>query len=108
MSNVAIGMLFGAKGLVTFFSFAAVIYFSFLLQRSRIDGSSFLLFGCISLLAGYAIGLTFWEFGFVSMWAGVILQSAGAGAAAYGFARVTRATIRGRLGSSDEADVNAL
>jgi hypothetical protein len=86
-------MLLGAKGLVTFVAFAAVIYFAFLLHRARIDGSSFLLFGCISLLAGYAIGLTFWTFGFVSMWAGVILESAGAGAAAYGFARITRATI---------------
>ena len=108
MSNIAVGMLLGTKGLITLFAFASVVYSAFLLRRARIDRSAFLLFGCISMLAGHGVGLTFWTFGYISMWTDVILESMGAGAAAYGFSRIVRTTISDRRASRNEVDRDAL
>lgn len=96
MESSTLGLLVGLKGLVIFAAFVSVIYFAGLLYRRRVDGSVLLLSGGISILVGYAVGLTFFTFGYLSLLASLAFESIGAGVAAYGFSRIARATINNR------------
>jgi hypothetical protein len=94
MSPFTVGLVFGAKTLVYLAAFGTVLYFSVRHYRERSDGSAFLLFGCILLIAGYGVGLTLFTFGYTSMFLSALLEAFGAAAAAYGFTRIARSCLK--------------
>jgi hypothetical protein len=94
MEASTIGTFVTLKALIVFGAFVVILYFAVLLYRAKVSGSRFLLAGGIAILVGRLIGTAIFDFGTVALWLSLALETIGAIFAAYGFARVTGATIK--------------
>ena len=94
MAASTIGMLFGLKSLVVFGAFLVMLFFAVLLYRANVPGSRWLVAGGAAILLGTVLGANAYSLGGIALWPSYLLDVIGAVAAAYGFARVARATIR--------------
>jgi hypothetical protein len=94
MTSATIGMIMGLKALVVFSAFASTLYFAALLWRAKVSGARFILSGGTAIVAGILLGGASYSLGGLAYWPSLVLEAVGAVVAAYGFALVTRATIR--------------
>lgn len=89
-------LLLSVDQAVRFGAFIAIFYFIAVLYRERIEGAPYLLFGCIAVLLGEGAKVASFT-GIVreQMWLPALLLTAlGYCIAAYGFAKLVRATIK--------------
>lgn len=93
MTALTIGMISSVKGLIVLCAFLTILYFAVMLCQAKVPGSRFLLAGGVAVLVGSVAHAGVWNLGLIALWLAWFLDSIGALAAAYGFARVTRATI---------------
>lgn len=82
--------------LVRFGAFIAIFYFVVALYRERLEGAPYLLFGCIAVLLGEGSKvISFTGMGPGQIWMpALVLTALGYCLAAFGFAKLVRATIR--------------
>lgn len=97
MDYSALGLL-SAHQVVRAIAFIIVAFYAFQLFRHRVNGSRFIAAGAVAVLIGdglRAVGFLGGETGW--FWsAGALLAAAGFAVAAYGFAQLARAAIRGK------------
>ena len=89
-------LLLSGDQLVRFGAFVAIFYFAVVLYRARIEGSLYLLFGCIAVLLGESSKVVSFA-GMVpgQLWIpALVLTSLGYCVAAFGFAKLTQTAIK--------------
>ena len=89
-------LLLSGDQLVRFGAFVAVLYFAVALHRARIEGASYLVYGCIAVLLGEGSKvISFTGMGPGQLWLpALVLTSLGFCSAAFGFAKLARLAIK--------------
>lgn len=89
-------LLLSGDQLVRFGAFIAIFYFVVVLYQERTEGAPYLLFGCIAVLLGEGSKVaSFTGIGPGQLWIpSLLLTASGYCLAAYGFAKLVRASIK--------------